>query len=177
MRGNFAGFWRDAVYCFTYAVIINCKLLCWIFMTQRFKCPKTCKSKYHQMDVHGVLAASSGLFTNRLRSLSIVQAGKFLWINRQTSKEEQWKNKLFKQKSMTIWAKNFVELRRQKIYILIKKWAEKEVFEKTLNCDLEPGELCFRLLLVKFGSSCFKGVRARRLEVQRTRHGFNLRVK
>lgn len=169
MWGNFAGFWRDAVYCFTYAVIINCKLLCWIFMTQRFKRPQKCKNKYHQMDVYsGILDTSLGLFTNRLRSLSIVQAGKFLWINRQTSKEEQWKNKLFKQKSMTIWAKNFVELRRQKIYILIKKWAEKEVFEKTLNCDLEPGELCFRLLLVKFGSSCFKGVRVRWVLVQRT---------
>lgn len=89
------------------------------------------------MYVYGrILATSLGLFTNRLRSLSIVQAGKFLWINRQTSKEEQWKNKLFKQKSMTIWAKNFVELRRQKIYILIKKWAEKRSFRK--NFKLRP---------------------------------------
>lgn len=61
------------------------------------------------------------LFTNRPRDRYRLQAGKFLWINRQTSKEEQWKNKLFKQKSMTIWAKNFVELRRQKDLYTYKK--------------------------------------------------------
>lgn len=68
------------------------------------------------------------LFTNRLESIG--QAAKFLWINRQTSKEEQWKNKLFKQKSMTIWAKNFWNFAGKKIYILIKNWAGNELFEK-----------------------------------------------
>lgn len=47
------------------------------------------------------------------------------------------KNKLFKQKSMTIWAKNFVKLCRQKdLYTYKKLW--KGSFRKTLNCDLEP---------------------------------------
>lgn len=66
-------------------------------------------------------------------TLSIVLAAKFLWINRQTSKEEQWKNKLFKQKSMTIWAKNFVELCRQKDLYTYKKVNGKRSFGKNLK--------------------------------------------
>lgn len=87
-----------------------------------------------------------------VQPLSIVLAGKFLWINRQTTKEEQWKNKLLKQKSMTIWAKNFVELCRHKDLYTYKKVKGKSKFwkKKTLNCDLEPFELCLRLLFVSW---------------------------
>lgn len=56
---------------------------------------------------------------------------------------------------MTIWAKNFVELRRQKDLYTYKKVSGKRTFRKTLNCDLEPVELCFRLLLVKFEQGGF----------------------
>lgn len=56
---------------------------------------------------------------------------------------------------MTIWAKNLVELCRQKDLYTYKKVNGKRSFGKTLNCDLEPVELCFRLLLVELKAGSF----------------------
>lgn len=92
------------------------------------------------------------LQTNRI--VVIVLARKFLWINRQTSKEEQWKNKLLKQKSMTIWAKNLVELCRQKIYTLIKSEREKKFWK---NFKLRPwtGWTLFQITISGFKDGKF----------------------
>lgn len=51
---------------------------------------------------------------------------------------------------MTIWAKNFGELCRQKDLYTYKKVSGKGTFRKTLNCNLELVKLCFGLLLGKF---------------------------
>lgn len=42
-----------------------------------------------------------------------------------------------------------LKLCRQKDLYTYKKLSGKRTFRKTLNCDLEPSELCFGLLLVK----------------------------
>lgn len=91
------------------------------------------------------------------------------------------KNKLFKQKSMTIWAKNFVEVRRQKdLYTYKKKvngkkkfwknfklrpWTGWTLFQITIS-DVEEGKFlmesgrdpaeCKRVIIILQYSSCSK---------------------
>lgn len=63
-------------------------------------------------------------------AIFIDMAAKFLWINRQTSKEEQRKNKLQTKIDDNLGQKLRTTLANKKIYILIKKVSGKEVFEK-----------------------------------------------